>query len=273
MTTHVTTRNPVRSDVSTAAADETAAGHARHHDVPHLGAGRHRRRRGRDRLDRRLRHDRRGLRRGPRSATRPRSRRSWPTRPSPILVVPQRRPGRRRPARGLRRRPAAPAPGPAGQRAPRPDGRLRRAGRHRRGLRAGHGPRHRVHRGSPTRSSSTRPARRCSTTGSARSRGAGCSPDWPASACTSPPAPAPSPAGSGCTASCWGGLTLLFGVSPLQYMAGVTGPLWLLVVASASPRRQGLPQQAGRVSPDDNTPRPGRRQTAGPAAASRTMSR
>ena len=28
-----------------------------------------------------------------------------------------------------------------------------------------------------------------------------------------------------------GGLTLLFGVSPLQYMAGLTGPLWLLVVA------------------------------------------
>ena len=28
-----------------------------------------------------------------------------------------------------------------------------------------------------------------------------------------------------------GGLTLLFGISPLQYMAGLTGPLWLLVVA------------------------------------------
>ena len=28
-----------------------------------------------------------------------------------------------------------------------------------------------------------------------------------------------------------GGLTLLLGVSPLQYMAGMTGPLWLLVTA------------------------------------------
>ena len=28
-----------------------------------------------------------------------------------------------------------------------------------------------------------------------------------------------------------GGLTLLAGISPLQYMAGLTGPLWLLVVA------------------------------------------
>lgn len=28
-----------------------------------------------------------------------------------------------------------------------------------------------------------------------------------------------------------GGLTLLFGVSPLQYMAGMTGPLWLLVAS------------------------------------------
>jgi hypothetical protein len=28
-----------------------------------------------------------------------------------------------------------------------------------------------------------------------------------------------------------GGLTLIAGVSPLQYMAGFTGPLWLLVVA------------------------------------------
>lgn len=28
-----------------------------------------------------------------------------------------------------------------------------------------------------------------------------------------------------------GGLTLLFGLSPLQYMAGMTGPLWLLVTA------------------------------------------
>ncbi len=28
-----------------------------------------------------------------------------------------------------------------------------------------------------------------------------------------------------------GGLTLLLGVSPLQYMAGMTGPLWMLVVA------------------------------------------
>ncbi len=29
-----------------------------------------------------------------------------------------------------------------------------------------------------------------------------------------------------------GGLTLLLGISPLQYMAGMTGPLWLLVTAS-----------------------------------------
>ncbi|WP_243056710.1 hypothetical protein [Nocardioides sp. SR21] len=29
-----------------------------------------------------------------------------------------------------------------------------------------------------------------------------------------------------------GGLTLLLGVSPLQYMAGMTGPLWLLVTAA-----------------------------------------
>jgi len=28
-----------------------------------------------------------------------------------------------------------------------------------------------------------------------------------------------------------GGLTLLFGISPLQYIAGMTGPLWLLVTA------------------------------------------
>ncbi|MFI7586580.1 hypothetical protein ACIB24_05845 [Spongisporangium articulatum] len=28
-----------------------------------------------------------------------------------------------------------------------------------------------------------------------------------------------------------GGITLLFGISPLQYMAGFTGPVWLLVVA------------------------------------------
>lgn len=28
-----------------------------------------------------------------------------------------------------------------------------------------------------------------------------------------------------------GGITLLFGISPLQYMAGFTGPLWLLVTA------------------------------------------
>lgn len=28
-----------------------------------------------------------------------------------------------------------------------------------------------------------------------------------------------------------GGITLLFGISPLQYMAGLTGPLWLLVTA------------------------------------------
>ena len=28
-----------------------------------------------------------------------------------------------------------------------------------------------------------------------------------------------------------GGLTLLLGVSPLQYMAGMTGPLWLLVTS------------------------------------------
>ena len=31
-----------------------------------------------------------------------------------------------------------------------------------------------------------------------------------------------------------GGLTLLLGVSPLQYMAGMTGPLWLLVTSSGS---------------------------------------
>ena len=28
-----------------------------------------------------------------------------------------------------------------------------------------------------------------------------------------------------------GGLTLLLGVSPLQYMAGMTGPVWLVVTA------------------------------------------
>ena len=28
-----------------------------------------------------------------------------------------------------------------------------------------------------------------------------------------------------------GGLTLLLGITPLQYMAGMTGPLWLLVTA------------------------------------------
>jgi hypothetical protein len=28
-----------------------------------------------------------------------------------------------------------------------------------------------------------------------------------------------------------GGLTLLLGISPLQYMAGFVGPLWLLVAA------------------------------------------
>ena len=39
-----------------------------------------------------------------------------------------------------------------------------------------------------------------------------------------------------------GGLTLLLGVSPLQYMAGMTGPLWLLVTALGFVvRRQGLP--------------------------------
>jgi hypothetical protein len=29
-----------------------------------------------------------------------------------------------------------------------------------------------------------------------------------------------------------GGLTLLLGISPLQYMAGMTGPLWLVVTAA-----------------------------------------
>ena len=29
-----------------------------------------------------------------------------------------------------------------------------------------------------------------------------------------------------------GGLTALFLVSPLQYMAGMTGPVWLVVVAA-----------------------------------------
>ena len=28
-----------------------------------------------------------------------------------------------------------------------------------------------------------------------------------------------------------GGITLLLGISPLQYMAGMTGPMWLLVTA------------------------------------------
>ena len=28
-----------------------------------------------------------------------------------------------------------------------------------------------------------------------------------------------------------GGITLLLGISPLQYMAGMTGPIWLLVTA------------------------------------------
>ena len=37
----------------------------------------------------------------------------------------------------------------------------------------------------------------------------------------------------GWTSAVLGGLTLLFGISPLQYMAGMTGPLWLTVAAVA----------------------------------------
>jgi hypothetical protein len=35
----------------------------------------------------------------------------------------------------------------------------------------------------------------------------------------------------GLTSAILGGLTVLLGVSPLQYMAGMTGPLWLLIVS------------------------------------------
>jgi hypothetical protein len=35
----------------------------------------------------------------------------------------------------------------------------------------------------------------------------------------------------GLTGLVLGGITLLLGISPLQYMAGMTGPLWLLIVA------------------------------------------
>jgi hypothetical protein len=35
-----------------------------------------------------------------------------------------------------------------------------------------------------------------------------------------------------------GGLTLLLGISPLQYMAGFVGPVWMLVVALGMLRRR-----------------------------------
>ena len=36
-----------------------------------------------------------------------------------------------------------------------------------------------------------------------------------------------------------GGLTALFMVSPLQYMAGMTGPVWLIVVSLGLLRSAG----------------------------------
>ena len=145
MTTHVTTRNPVRSD-STSLADEPAArarphGPSRTWALAGVGAG----------LagivtvvtsgmvgsvyDEDLIGDPSAIAADLADKT------------VPIVAFHTRRPGRRRPARRVRRRPAAPAPGPTRQRAPRSGGRLRRPGRHRRGLRARHRSRHRVHRG------------------------------------------------------------------------------------------------------------------------------
>ena len=56
----------------------------------------------------------------------------------------------------------------------------------------------------------------------------------------------------GVTSVVLGSLMVLFGVSPLQYMAGFIGPVWLLVsVAGAAARRTRRPiaPPAGRIVP------------------------
>ena len=85
--------------------------------------------------------------------------------------------------------------------------------------------------GIPNEDASRTPTRRCTTTGSAPSRGCGPSPASPALALFVAHRRGGVPRWIGLVGLVLGGLTLLLGVSPLQYMAGMTGPLWLLVTA------------------------------------------
>ena len=89
--------------------------------------------------------------------------------------------------------------------------------------------------------------RRCTTTGSAPSRGCGRWPAWPALALFVASRRGVVPRWIGLVGLVLGGLTVLLGVSPLEYMAGVTGALWLLVTALGfTVRRQGLPRPTAR---------------------------
>ena len=131
-----------------------------------------------------------------------------------------------------------------GRRLDRPAGRLRRPARHRGRLRDRQRPQHRVHRSACATPTLDRPGqrRRSTTTGSAPSRGCGCSPASPASRCSPPPASAPSPRWLGRAGLVLGGLTLLVGISPLQYMAGHDRPAagcssWLSGSASGQGHR------------------------------------
>ena len=75
------------------------------------------------------------------------------------------------------------------------------------------------------------PTRRCTTTGSAPSRGCGSSPASPGSRCSPAYRQGGVPRWIGRVGLVLGGLTVLLGVSPLEYMSGVTGALWLLATA------------------------------------------
>jgi hypothetical protein len=52
----------------------------------------------------------------------------------------------------------------------------------------------------------------------------------------------------GWTSAILGGVTLVFGISPLQYMAGFTGPVWLAVVALGFLVGDTVHRSAGRVA-------------------------